>query len=147
MIQRVSNASVSVDGKLVSQIGNGLLVLLGVTHGDSEIEVAWLTQKIIKMRIFSDNEDKMNLSLQDIGGEILVVSQFTLYGEAIKGNRPSFSSAAAPDLANRLYEKFMQQLQSVGIPTFGGIFGADMQVNLTNDGPVTILLERNSQAG
>jgi len=141
VIQRVKSAAVTVNGATVGEIGGGLLVLLGVTHQDRHEDALWLAQKITKMRIFSDENDKMNLSLSDVGGSLLVVSQFTLYGNAIKGNRPSFSQAAAPELANSLYQYFIEQVKLLGINVAEGEFGADMQVSLVNDGPVTIILE------
>lgn len=144
VIQRVRQATVTVDGVVVGEIDCGLLVLLGVTHQDKPDDALWLAQKITKMRIFSDENDKMNLSLSDVGGALLVVSQFTLYGNAVKGNRPSFSQAAVPELANSLYQYFIEQVSLQGICVEQGIFGADMQVSLVNDGPVTILLESPS---
>ena len=142
VIQRVRSASVKVDGQIVGQIGQGLMILLGITHSDTPTQAKWLAHKIAKMRIFSDAEDKLNLSVQDIAGAILAISQFTLYGESEKGNRPSFTSAALPSHAKPLYEIFMHELSQLEIHVEGGVFGADMQVSLTNDGPVTILLEK-----
>lgn len=141
VIQRVKNASVVVDNRVVGEIGQGLLVLLGITHDDLEKDVEWMVNKIVNMRIFSDDNDKMNLSLLDVNGEILVISQFTLYGDARKGNRPSFTSAAKPELAERLYNMFINKCIEAGIKTETGIFGADMKVKLENDGPVTLVLE------
>lgn len=145
-IQRVAEASVTVDGQPLSSIGKGLLVLLGVTHTDTEKDVEWLARKIPALRIFRDEKDQMNLSVMDIGGSIIVVSQFTLYADAAKGNRPSFIAAARPELAEPLYEKLVAKLrETLGADRVGtGRFGADMAVRLLNDGPVTILLERSS---
>ncbi|NMB57234.1 D-tyrosyl-tRNA(Tyr) deacylase [Candidatus Beckwithbacteria bacterium] len=142
IIQRVTKASVKIDGKIYSQINQGLLILLGITNTDTEKEVNWLVDKIANLRIFSDENDKMNLSVQDIKGEILVVSQFTLYADCQKGNRPSFMGAARPEQAIPLYEKFIIRLKQIGISTKTGEFGAMMKVELTNDGPVTIDLEK-----
>lgn len=141
VIQRVQNASVFVDGKEVSAIGKGFLTLLGVAKGDSEEQLQKLMQKILALRIFPDAEGKMNLSLKDIGGEHLIVSQFTLLGDASKGNRPSFINAEAPERAKELYLKALEISESQGVQTRGGVFGADMKVSLLNDGPVTILVE------
>jgi len=146
VIQRVSHASVTIEGVLKSSIGRGLLVLVGVEDGET-IEkdlnkVQWMAGKIARMRIFEDEEGKMNLSVNDIGGEVLIVSQFTLYGDAVKGNRPSFIKAARPEQAIPMYERFVAELHALipaGVGT--GEFGADMKVELLNDGPVTIILE------
>ena len=135
LVQRVSSASVSVDGRLVSEIGPGLLVLLGVKDGDDEQACDWLADKVRALRIFGDSEGKMNESLGD--RDVLVISQFTLYGDASKGSRPSFIEAARPELAEPLYERFRARLGASG-----GVFGAHMAVELVNDGPVTLLLER-----
>ena len=142
VIQRVRSASVSVDGREVSKIGRGLLTLLGVKQGDTEAEAEWIIKKILALRIFEDEEGKMNRSLQDVGGEHLIVSQFTLWGDASKGNRPSFIEAARPEAAKALYEKAISLSESAGTPTRGGQFQANMLVSIENDGPVTILLER-----
>ena len=142
IIQRVSSASVSVKGDVVGQIKQGLLLFIGITHQDSLKNVEWLTHKISNLRIFSDINDKLNLSIQDIHGEILAVSQFTLYADAIKGNRPSFAEAAISAQAMPLYEAFIAALRAKGIKTATGIFATDMQVQLINDGPVTIVLEK-----
>lgn len=143
LVQRVTNASVSIDGSCVGSIGRGLLILLGVGEGDTEAHVARLVQKIVKMRIFADGDGKTNLSLQDIDGSALVVSQFTLYASCKKGNRPSFTAAGAPDEAERLYLLFAEgmrtELDRCRVAT--GEFGADMQVSLVNDGPFTIWLD------
>ncbi|AFY01306.1 D-aminoacyl-tRNA deacylase [Bdellovibrio bacteriovorus] len=141
VVQRVQNASVVVDGKLISSIEKGYLTLLGVAKGDSEEQLQKLITKILALRIFPDETGKMNLSLKDVGGEHLIVSQFTLLGDASKGHRPSFIGAEAPDRAKELYEKAMAISESQGVKTFGGVFGADMKVSLLNDGPVTLLLE------
>ena len=141
LIQRVSRASVTVDEKVVGQIGQGLLVLLGVGQNDSEVQVKTLVDKIVYLRIFGDNEGKMNRSLLDIGGEVLVVSQFTLYADVRKGRRPSFTGAAPPALAEPLVERFMAALAAYNLKVEGGVFGAYMQVELLNTGPVTIYID------
>ncbi len=146
VIQRVLNASVSVDQKEVSRIEKGLLILLGVDITDTEDDLLWLVQKIAGLRIFSDNEDKMNLSIRDIDGEVLVVSQFTLFGATKKGNRPSFLRAAKPDKGEKDYLKFVDELQRLiekSIQT--GVFGADMKVDLCNDGPVTLIIDTKNK--
>jgi D-tyrosyl-tRNA(Tyr) deacylase len=146
LLQRVSNASVTIDGTVVSQIGEGFLILLGIGAGDDGTDIAWLCGKIARMRIFPDEEGKMNRSLADTGGAALVVSQFTLHASTKKGNRPSFLAAAPPDLAEPLYETFCTELSAeIGKPVAQGIFGADMQVSLTNDGPVTIWLDSRAK--
>jgi D-tyrosyl-tRNA(Tyr) deacylase len=141
VVQRVSQSKVSVDENTIGKINKGLLVLLGVTHEDTQKDIDYMIDKILNLRIFEDEDDKMNLSLKDIGGELLVVSQFTLYGDCRKGRRPSFTNAAKPDLANELYEKFVEKAKAEGINVGTGQFGAHMMVDLTNDGPVTILLD------
>ena len=141
VIQRVSEARVVVDGSTVGEIGIGTLVLLAVEQGDREEDADWLAKKIIELRMFSDHDDKMNLSLQDVGGSILAISQFTLAGSCAKGRRPSFTSAAPPDEGKRLYDYFVARTAATGIPVATGIFQADMKVSLTNDGPVTFILE------
>lgn len=141
LIQRVKNASVTIDEKLYSKIGAGILVLLGVEKGDSEANADKLAEKLVKLRIFEDENGKMNKSVQDIGGEILVVSQFTLAGDCKKGTRPSFDKAELPQRANELYEYFVLKVKELGIPTQTGSFGAMMNVELINDGPVTFMLE------
>ncbi|AUR50853.1 D-aminoacyl-tRNA deacylase [Aquella oligotrophica] len=142
VIQRVKLSSVSVAGEIVGKINQGLLILLGITHDDTRNQCDWLANKIINMRIFSDSDDKLNLSVKDIAGGILVISQFTLYAEAEKGNRPSFTNAARPEIAKPLYEYFIDKLRANDISVESGIFGADMQVELINDGPITIMLEK-----
>jgi D-tyrosyl-tRNA(Tyr) deacylase len=142
VVQRVSRASVSVDGELVGQIGRGVVVLVGVTHDDTAEQAEWLAEKIAGLRIFEDSAGKMNLGLLDVDGAALVVSQFTLYADARKGRRPSFTDAAPPDVAEPLVEHFAQALRDEGVPVETGIFQATMLVEIHNDGPVTILLER-----
>jgi D-tyrosyl-tRNA(Tyr) deacylase len=141
VIQRVTEASVTVDGKVTGAIGKGLLVLLGVGHADTEATAQALAAKIVKLRIFSDAEGKMNLSVEDVAGGVLVVSQFTLLADTRKGNRPSFTDAAPPEAGNRLYEEFCRAVAALGPPVQQGIFGAHMDVRLTNDGPVTIVMD------
>jgi D-tyrosyl-tRNA(Tyr) deacylase len=141
VVQRVSQARVLIDGTLVGQVQRGLLVLLGVTHDDTPEAAHWLADKIVGLRIFNDAEGKMNQSVTDIGGGVLVVSQFTLYGDCRKGRRPSFIDAAGPEIAIPLYETFINAVKALGIPTATGRFGAMMQVELTNDGPVTLILD------
>ena len=140
VIQRVKRASVSIDSELYNQIQQGLLLLVGVAPDDAQEDVAYAVRKITNMRIFSDDEDKMNLSVKDVNGEILSISQFTLYADTKKGNRPAFTGAAKPDLASQLYDDF-NELLSREIPVKTGVFAADMQVALVNDGPVTIVLD------
>jgi D-aminoacyl-tRNA deacylase len=141
LLQRVSHASVTVDKQVVGQIGQGLLILLGIGHGDSEVQVKTITEKIVHLRIFEDDEGKMNRSLLNIGGQALVVSQFTLYADARKGRRPGYTDAAPPALAEPLVERFKDAIESFGLKVAGGVFGAYMQVELLNDGPVTIWLD------
>ena len=142
LVQRVKEASVTIDGQVVGQIGNGMLILLGVKNGDTQAEADFLADKCLGLRIFSDDEGKMNLSAEDIGGEFLVVSQFTLYGNAMKGKRPSYIDAARPEVSEPLYEYFVARLRSAGKKVETGQFGADMQVALVNDGPVTLMIEK-----
>ena len=141
VVQRVTNADVKIDGRVNGKIDDGLLVLLGVGNGDTEEDMKYIADKIIKLRIFSDENDKMNLSLEDVGGSMLVISQFTLYGACSHGRRPYFGNAMEPVSANEMYEKFVAYIREQGIHTETGEFGADMKVSLTNDGPVTIILE------
>jgi len=141
VIQRVSGAKVEVDGAVVGCINKGLLVLLGVEKGDMDNDIAYISKKIATLRIFEDSDSKMNLSVKDISGEILVVSQFTLLADCRKGNRPSFVDAEEPEKANSIYMKFAESLRQAGIATHTGQFAADMQVHLINSGPVTILLD------
>lgn len=141
VVQRVSHAQVKVDGKVVGKIEKGYLVLLGVKEGDTKNEADFLANKVVNLRVFEDENDKMNLSIKDVGGEMLIVSQFTLYGDASHGNRPSFTEAARPEEANSLYEYFCDKVgQEVHVEK--GVFQAEMKVELLNDGPVTILLEK-----
>lgn len=142
LVQRVSEASVNVDGKTVGSIGPGVLVFIGITHTDTEQQASWLASKLVHLRIFEDAEDKLNLSLLDQKGAALLVSQFTLYGDCGEGRRPSFTQAARPELAQKLYEYFIAEVRKAGVPVQTGIFGAEMQVSLINDGPVTLLVER-----
>lgn len=141
VVQRVTEASVKVDGKIVGEIGNGLLVLLGVGDEDNEKDLEYLVDKITGLRIFEDENEKMNLSLMDVKGELLIISQFTLYGDARKGRRPSFTKSADPKIGEKYYEEFIERTKNMGIKTEKGIFGAHMDVSLINNGPVTILLD------
>jgi D-tyrosyl-tRNA(Tyr) deacylase len=143
LIQRVKSASVTVGGTVRGRIGHGLLAFVGITHSDDESHVQWMCEKILRLRIFEDDAGKMNRSVEDVGGGILIVSQFTLYGDAAKGNRPSFTEAASPEKAERLYDEMVRRLRSLArLPVETGSFRAEMAVELVNDGPVTILLER-----
>ncbi|MXY95333.1 MAG: D-tyrosyl-tRNA(Tyr) deacylase [Caldilineaceae bacterium SB0670_bin_27] len=144
LIQRVSRASVHVDGEEAARIGQGFVVLLGVADDDGAAEAAWLARKIAGLRLFEDDAGKMNLGLADVGGQVLAVSQFTLYGDARKGRRPSFTRAAAPAQAQELYEKFCSLLAAEGVPVEKGVFQAHMEVSMVNDGPVTLWLEKDS---
>jgi len=145
VVQRVTEARVEVDGRPVGEINAGLLVLLGVARDDSREDAQYLVDKIAHLRVFSDNEGKMNRSVMDTGGAVLVVSQFTLYGDVRRGRRPSYTDAAQPERANDLYEHFVEQLRLSGVPVETGVFQAMMKVRLTNDGPVTILLDSRRQ--
>ena len=142
VVQRVANAQVEVDKKVVGKIGKGFLVLVGVTHEDTKENADYLVKKLCKLRVFTDENDKMNLSLKDVNGELLIVSQFTLYANCKDGNRPSFVEAAKPEQANELYEYFCSECEKNEIKVEKGIFGADMKVSLLNDGPVTIIIEK-----
>lgn len=143
VLQRVTSASVSVDEKIVGEIGPGFLAFVGIGHHDDESVVDWMAQKTAVLRVFEDEHGKMNRSVLDIGGEILVVSQFTLYGDCRKGRRPAFTDAASPDKANDLYQLYARQLEEQGIGVARGVFAAEMKVQLLNDGPVTMLLEKD----
>jgi len=142
LIQRVKRAEVRVAGNVIGKIGHGAVVLVGFTHSDGDEQVTWMAEKIVGLRIFADDEDKMNRSIADTGGELLVVSQFTLYGDAVKGRRPSFIDAARPEQAVPLYERLLMLLRERGVTVASGEFGAMMEVELVNDGPVTLWLER-----
>lgn len=141
VLTRVKSASVEIEGKLVGEIGKGFLILLGVGPEDTEKECRYLAEKALGLRIFEDEQGKMNLGLADVGGQVLVVSQFTLYGNCRKGRRPSFTEAAGPELGNRLYEQFLADCADLGYAPQHGEFGADMQVSSVNDGPVTLILD------
>lgn len=141
VVQRVLESSVRVDGQIVGEIGKGLMVLLGVEEGDTEKDAQYLADKILGLRIFEDEDEKMNLSLEDVKGDLLAVSQFTLLGDARKGKRPSYSNAARPEAANQLYEYFVKCIREKGTKVETGVFQADMKVSLINDGPVTLMLD------
>jgi D-tyrosyl-tRNA(Tyr) deacylase len=142
VLQRVSSASVTIGGEVTGRIGRGFLLLAGFTHTDTSAEVEWMVEKVSGLRLFTDAEGKMNLGLSDVGGAVLVVSQFTLYGNSEKGRRPSFIEAARPETAIPLYDRFLEQLRARGLEVATGRFGAMMDVALVNEGPVTLLLER-----
>ena len=142
VIQRAKDASVTVDSNVVGKIDNGFVVLLGVKEGDTKEEADYLVKKLTNLRVFTDENGKMNLSIKDVGGELLIISQFTLYADCSGGNRPSFVGAAKPEIANELYEYFCMECEKNGINVQKGIFGAKMEVRLMNDGPVTIILEK-----
>lgn len=146
VIQRVSESYVKVDGKIVGEIGKGLMLLVGIDENDTETDADWLVQKILNLRIFGDEDGKLNLSVQDIKGEILCISQFTLIADYKKGNRPSFIKAAKPDKAIPLFDYFKEEISKSGLKTESGIFGADMKVSLINDGPVTIVMDSVTKA-
>ncbi len=141
VLTRVKSASVTIDGQVVGSIGKGFLILLGVGPEDTQKECRYLAEKALGLRVFEDENEKMNLSLADVGGQVLVVSQFTLYGNCRKGRRPSFTEAAPPELGNQLYEKFLEICEELGYPPQHGRFGANMQVESVNDGPVTLILD------
>ncbi|MBQ9370125.1 MAG: D-tyrosyl-tRNA(Tyr) deacylase [Clostridia bacterium] len=141
VVQRVSGATLSVDGKLISEIGKGLAVYVGIAAGDTEKQADYYAEKLVKLRIFEDENGKMNLSVTDIGGEILSISQFTLLADVSHGNRPGFSGAERPERANELYEYFSAKVASLGVPVKKGVFGADMKIMQYNDGPVTIIYD------
>lgn len=145
VIQRARNASVTINGQTNGSIGHGFVVLVGVTHEDQKEDADYLVRKLSSLRVFEDQDGKMNLSIKEVGGAVLSVSQFTLYGDTRKGNRPSFIRAARPEVAEPLYEYFNQELRKQGIEVQTGIFGADMKVNFTNDGPVTILMDSSEK--
>ena len=144
VLQRVSRASVTIEGRRVGDIAQGFLLLAGFTHSDTAQQAEWMAEKIAGLRIFSDPEGKMNLALTEVGGAVLVVSQFTLYGDSARGRRPSFIDAARPEQAIPLYERFCAELRGRGLRVETGEFGAEMQVELVNDGPVTLILERSA---
>ena len=141
VVQRVTYSSVKVDGEIVGEINKGFNVLLGISKEDTEEDMKYIKDKIINLRVFNDENDKMNLSLLDVKGELLLISQFTLYGDARKGRRPNFMNALGGDEARKLYEKFIEMMKDTGLKVQTGIFGADMKVDIKNDGPVTILLD------
>jgi D-tyrosyl-tRNA(Tyr) deacylase len=146
VIQRVSKASVTIEGKKVASINNGLLILLGIIDEDTNEDISWLSNKIVNLRIFNDENGVMNQSLKDISGDVIVVSQFTLHANTKKGNRPSYIKAAKPEVAIPLYEVFLKQLEAdLGKPIQTGVFGADMKVELLNDGPVTIIIDTQNK--
>lgn len=142
VVQRVSNAKVEVEGKITGQIEKGFMVLCGITHTDTKEQADYLAKKLCNLRVFEDENEKMNLSIKDVKGKLLIVSQFTLYADCLSGNRPSFINAAKPDYANELYEYFMEKCRQEGICVEKGVFGAHMEVSLLNNGPVTIILEK-----
>jgi D-tyrosyl-tRNA(Tyr) deacylase len=144
VLQRVSRASVSIDGRIAGAIGRGFCLLVGLTHGDTDATVDWMAEKVAGLRLFPDADGKMNLGLDEVGGGVLVISQFTLYGDSAKGRRPSFIDAARPETAIPLYERFVDALRARGLEVATGEFGADMQVEIHNDGPVTLILERSA---
>lgn len=145
LLQRVKQASVEINGNVNGEIGQGLLLLVGFTENDGDKEIEYLARKVLNARIFSDADDKMNLNLQQVSGSILSISQFTLYAQTRKGNRPSFTRAQNPDIASKNYDKFNEKLRGSGVQVETGIFGADMQVSLVNDGPVTIMYDTDEE--
>jgi D-tyrosyl-tRNA(Tyr) deacylase len=145
VIQRVSEASVSIDSQITGQISRGFMILVGICPEDNLVDIQWLTQKIVNLRVFGDEDGKMNLSITDIKGEILLISQFTLFASTKKGNRPSFIQSAKPEIAIPIYEQFINSLKETGIPIQTGTFGADMKVSLSNDGPVTIIIDSKNK--
>lgn len=147
LLQRAAAGAVSVEQQLIGSIGSGLVILLGIGQGDTNDDVAYLVRKTVNLRIFDDSQGKMNLSLKDIGGAALVISQFTLYADTRRGNRPGFEPAAPPELAEQLYQQYIEGLRQQGVTVATGRFGADMLVNISNDGPVTILLESPAKGG
>ena len=147
VLTRVTSASVSIDGQTVAQIGRGFLILLGVGPEDTEADCRYLAEKALGLRIFEDEDGKMNLGLADVGGQVLVVSQFTLYGNCRKGRRPSFTEAAGAELGTKMYERFLALCEELGYPPQHGVFGADMQVASINDGPVTLILDTEQLLG
>lgn len=142
VLQRVSKASVTIGGRVTGEIGRGFCLLVGFTHADTAAQVDWMAEKVAGLRLFSDADGKMNLGLDEVGGAVLVISQFTLYGDSAKGRRPSFIDAARPETAIPLYDRFLAALRARGLPVAAGEFGADMQVEIHNDGPVTLILDR-----
>jgi D-tyrosyl-tRNA(Tyr) deacylase len=144
VLQRVSRASVTIDGGVAGAIGRGFCLLVGFTHTDTETQVDWMASKVADLRLFADDAGKMNRGLRECGGAVLVISQFTLYGDAEKGRRPSFIDAARPEVAVPLYNRFLEALRALGLEVAAGRFGADMLVEIHNDGPVTLMLERNA---
>jgi D-tyrosyl-tRNA(Tyr) deacylase len=143
VLQRVSRAAVRIDQQVIGEVGRGYCILVGLTHTDTLAEVQWMAEKVVGLRLFADAEGKMNLGLGEIGGALLVISQFTLYGNAERGRRPSFIDAARPEVAEPLYEEFVARLRGFGVTVATGRFGAMMEVEIHNDGPVTLVLERN----
>lgn len=144
LIQRVLKASVEVESSVVGAIDKGLLVFVGITHSDTPAQAEWLANKLVHLRLFEDAEQKLNRSLLDQKGSTLIISQFTLFADCSEGRRPSFAKAAPPEMAKLVYERFLQKVETLGVPVEKGIFGAYMQVSLVNDGPITIILERSS---
>jgi D-tyrosyl-tRNA(Tyr) deacylase len=144
VLQRVSRASVTIEGRVAGQVGRGFCLLVGFTHADTTAQVDWMAEKVAGLRLVSDAEGKMNLGLEDVGGALLVISQFTLYGDSARGRRPSFIDAARPETAIPLYQRFLQLLRQRGLTVAAGEFGADMKVEIHNDGPVTLILDRTA---